>query len=549
VLVAPVRDERLILPGDERAGRAPLHDSGFTSLLEAAERAEFAAGRLDRAEMLLRDAVRSATSGEQRAEATLSLARVLVKRERPAAADETYASLLRTELGVADDLGVPLALYAVERLARATSPTDERRRDIEAVIDAALRRDSLPVVAAYLLRDADAALRRSAGAVTSTRGSAIAQRIEDGEHALALQRDFSRMTMAWRTSPDAWVGHGEPMWLVGTTARGEDHFVVAARADRLLASIGQTPLRLTGDPSGEVLGERLQGVRAAWSSAPPRRTPGVGMQRAFYGVLLAIVASITLFGGYLLWRDVRRETRVAAMRSQFVSSVSHELRTPLTAIRMFAETLRLGRVGDETRVEYLDTIVSESERLSRLLTNVLDFSKIEQSQKTYARESVDLADVVRAAARAMAYPMTQHGFTLHLDIDERLPAVEGDRDAIEQAILNLLTNAMKYSGAGRGVELRLTRDRANAVIAVQDHGIGIARHEQGRIFEKFYRVPTPENQRIPGTGLGLTLVDHIVRAHHGSIDVESAPGQGSTFSIRLPIAREGAQPIPVRATS
>ena len=244
---------------------------------------------------------------------------------------------------------------------------------------------------------------------------------------------------------------------------------------------------------------------------------------------------VTVFGALLLWRDVRRELRLAELRSQFVSSVSHELKTPLTAIRMFAETLRLGRADGATRDEYLDTIVNESERLTRLLNNVLDFSKIEQGRKAYRLEPSSLVDVVRVAARAMAYPLEQHGFVLRLEIDESVPAVRVDADALEQAILNLLTNAMKYSGEGREIDLRLAQDERQAVIAVRDRGVGIPLHEQTRIFEKFYRVQTADNQRIPGTGLGLTLVDHIARAHDGSVGVESAPGHGSTFSIRVPL--------------
>jgi signal transduction histidine kinase len=546
-LVAAVREDRLILPGVDGRGSASLREPAFASAVEEAEREEFS-GRLERAETLLRGAARSATTGEQTLEATLLLARVLNRRDRPAAARDAYAALLQSPVRLADDLGIPFALYAVERFAAASGVSPEERQRVDAVVDSLLQAGNLPVEAAYMLRDVDAALDRStvrAGAV-SPRRAAIERRIADGEHALALQRDFPRIATTWRSSADAWAGHGTPMWLVGSDVRGDTPVVVAVRADAVAASIGGTPFRLTGDASGEPLGDRLPGVRAVWPPAPPRHA---GVLRTFYGALLAIVISIMLFGGYLLWRDVRRETRVAALRSQFVSSVSHELRTPLTAIRMFAETLRLGRVGEETRAEYLDTIVNESERLSRLLNNVLDFSKIEQHRKTYAREPVDLPDVVRAAARAMAYPLAQHGFTLRVDVDEFLPSVEGDRDAIEQAILNLLTNAMKYSGEGRDIELRLNRDGSNAVIAVRDHGVGIAAQERKRIFEKFYRVPTPENQRIPGTGLGLTLVDHIVSAHGGSIEVDSAPGRGSTFSIRLPVGAEGAQPIPVRATS
>jgi signal transduction histidine kinase len=256
-----------------------------------------------------------------------------------------------------------------------------------------------------------------------------------------------------------------------------------------------------------------------------------------------------MFGGYLLWRDVDREMRIAALRSQFVSSVSHELKTPLTAIRMFAETLQLDRVDARTRVEYLDTIVNETERLTRLLNNVLDFSKIEEGRKAYRREATSLAAVVRIAARAMAYPLEQHGFDLRVDVDDSLPPVDVDADALEQAILNLLTNAMKYSGNGRAIELRLEREASHAVISVRDEGIGIPLADQARIFEKFYRISTPENQRIPGTGLGLTLVEHIVKAHDGSIRVDSVPGRGSVFSILLPLGADEPRPLAIEAAS
>jgi signal transduction histidine kinase len=273
------------------------------------------------------------------------------------------------------------------------------------------------------------------------------------------------------------------------------------------------------------------------------------LQRAFYASALAVVLSMTVFGGYLLWRDVDREMRIAALRSQFVSSVSHELKTPLTAIRMFAETLQLNRVDARTHTEYLDTIVNETERLTRLLNNVLDFSKIEEGRTAYRREATSLATVVSIAARAMAYPLEQHGFELRVEIDDSLPPLAVDADALEQAILNLLTNAMKYSGNGRAIELKLKREGSHAVISVRDQGIGIPIADQDRIFEKFYRISTPENQRIPGTGLGLTLVDHIVKAHDGSVRVDSAPGRGSIFSILLPLAADHPRPLAIEAAS
>jgi signal transduction histidine kinase len=236
---------------------------------------------------------------------------------------------------------------------------------------------------------------------------------------------------------------------------------------------------------------------------------------------------------------VRREVLLAEMRSQFVSSVSHELKTPLTAIRMFAETLRLGRAKDTaTQMEYLDTIVNESERLTRLLNNVLDFSKIEQGKRTYHPCPASLPEIVRTTARAMEYPLKQQGFVLDVRIDESLPQIRVDRDAIEQAVLNLLSNAMKYSGESRWIELRLRREDDYAIIQVIDKGVGIDPKDQERIFDKFYRVPTRDNQSLPGTGLGLSLVAHIAKAHGGSVRVESAPGEGSAFSIFLPLGGE-----------
>ena len=305
------------------------------------------------------------------------------------------------------------------------------------------------------------------------------------------------------------------------------------------------------------LGAALPGLALidVTSGAPsePRRSLST---QPFYIAALSLVLVLAAFGAYLLWRDVRRELGAAELRSEFVASVSHELKTPLTAIRMFAETLRMGRPASPAlRNEYLDTIVNESERLTRLLNNVLDFSRIESGRKTYQFASHDLEPIVRTAVRAMQYPLARQGFALEVSIDEGIPPVRSDPDALEQAILNLLANALKYSGDARTIELTLAGDETHAVVSVHDRGIGIEPVDRRRIFEKFYRVARPENRLIPGTGLGLTLVDHIVRAHHGAIAVDSTPGAGSTFRIRLPLAAKtalsseegGVHPAPARA--
>jgi signal transduction histidine kinase len=288
------------------------------------------------------------------------------------------------------------------------------------------------------------------------------------------------------------------------------------------------------------LSSNLQGLAISFTANQEQMlsTPW-SIRPAFYLLALLLILGITLFGSYLLWRDVRREVSMAEMRSQFVSSVSHELKTPLTAIRMFAETLRLGRSKDiKTRNEYLDTIVNESQRLTRLLNNVLDFSKIEQGKRLYRPELASLYEIIESTARAIEYPLNQQGFRLDVQTEEGLPNVHVDRDALEQALLNLLHNAMKYSGESREIGLHLKRRDSQALIQVFDQGIGIDPQEQKHIFEKFYRIPSPENERIVGTGLGLALVFHIVEAHGGCLELESEPGKGSIFSIYLPLEKE-----------
>jgi signal transduction histidine kinase len=563
VLTATVVDTRLVLPWDAQSRPDPVGDSAFGRAIRRAEGEEFATGRLDLASAHLDAALALAASDQEKAYARLLRARVFTKANRQVQAVAEYRYLLTVPVGIVDQDGIPFALYASDRLLTTAQASDADRAAITAVVDSLVDgAANLPPAGWYLVRAVEELLRKGGTGSAESRRRRVAARMADVEQALDLQRSIQAMLTQWKTSDGAWLPHGTPLWLVGMSSSASPlgTSVVAVRADLLTAAEPTTarrsddgvkaaaPRLVTGAGEGEWLGARFPGLKV---SQPPVESNAAqrNLQRAFYVAALTIVLSVTLFGGYLLWRDVDRELRIATLRSQFVSSVSHELKTPLTAIRMFAETLQLNRVDASTRAEYLDTIVNETERLTRLLNNVLDFSKIEEGRKAYRREATSLANVVRIAARAMAYPLEQHGFELRVQIDESLPPLDVDADALEQAILNLLTNAMKYSGNGRTIELTLTRDGPHAVIAVRDEGIGIAPADQGRIFEKFYRISTPENQRIPGTGLGLTLVDHIVKAHEGSIRVDSALGRGSMFSILLPIGAAEAPPLAVEVAS
>lgn len=264
------------------------------------------------------------------------------------------------------------------------------------------------------------------------------------------------------------------------------------------------------------------------------------MNFAINVTLAALLATLLVSGIVLALRVADRAMRLSQMKSDFVSNVSHELRTPLASIRVFGEFLRLGRVQAPDKVrEYGEYIERESRRLSRLIENILDFSRIESGRKTYHPEPCDVRRVVESTLQSFDMYLKHSGFTASLDLpDEALPWIEADREALGLALHNLLDNAVKYSGEARAIEVRLARAGDEIVVAVRDHGVGIPAGEQRKIFDRFHRVSTGLIHEVKGSGLGLSLVQHIVQVHGGRITVDSEPGRGSTFTIRLPIGSE-----------
>jgi signal transduction histidine kinase len=234
--------------------------------------------------------------------------------------------------------------------------------------------------------------------------------------------------------------------------------------------------------------------------------------------------------------EKKRLEELNALKSEFVSSVSHELRTPLTSIQMFAETLRSGKIKSENkRREYLKIIHGESERLTRLINNVLDFAKIERGVKQYNFEPVKLGDLLREVLDSMEYQFGKMKFKVNVRIPKRVPLISADRDGAAEAIINLLSNAMKYSGSNRRIDVRLRSNGKNLTLDVRDYGIGIPQSELGKVFEKFHRVQDGARRPVAGTGLGLALVKHIMDAHGGLVKVQSKEGKGSTFTLVFPI--------------
>ncbi len=234
--------------------------------------------------------------------------------------------------------------------------------------------------------------------------------------------------------------------------------------------------------------------------------------------------------------ETRRLDELNRMKSYFVSSVSHELQTPLTSIRMFVELLQNNkRVSLKDRQEYLEIIQGESERLSRLIRNVLDFSRVERGVKTYRRQRMNLTEVVRSVLRSMKYQLRQNQFETFFQIPEEKIFIQADADAVAEALDNLISNAIKYSTKRKYIRISLSVNGGYARLEVEDKGIGIAQQEQQHIFETYYRAGEAQTRTGSGTGLGLSLVHHIMEAHGGKIEVNSKPGFGSTFTLYFPL--------------
>jgi len=259
------------------------------------------------------------------------------------------------------------------------------------------------------------------------------------------------------------------------------------------------------------------------------------------GAFFVLLGSIGLAVG-----AVARQSRLSHMKSDFVSNVSHELRTPLSSIRVFGEYMRLGRVEKPEKIrEYGEYIEAESRRLTQLINNILDFSKIESAEKKYHFCSTNVVELVEQTVAAFEVPLRDHGLSVAFRAGP-VPTLQLDKDAIAQVLVNLLDNAVKYSHDRKEIDVSVGAAGAEVRIAVRDRGIGIPAAEQKKIFEKFYRVGSTLVHDVKGSGLGLSIVMHVVKAHGGRVELVSAPGEGSTFTIILPLAL--SESVPITAT-
>lgn len=263
-----------------------------------------------------------------------------------------------------------------------------------------------------------------------------------------------------------------------------------------------------------------------------------------FGVLILSLAATLIAGITAIIVYVRRGTSLAKLQAEFVQKVSHDLRTPLTSIKMFVETLQDGRLRDRDKVEEcLDVLARETDRLTAMVERLLEWARMEAGKRGYEPARVSVASIVDAALAGLDSQIKLGGLeavtTVHRELGSSLPPVDVDPNAMAEALLNVLSNALRYTRPDdKQITVRAaTRDREKeVVITISDNGPGISQHEQSRIFEKFHRVVDPALPDVDGTGLGLAMVHHIVRAHRGRITVQSELGKGAAFHIYLPAA-------------
>jgi two-component system phosphate regulon sensor histidine kinase PhoR len=346
----------------------------------------------------------------------------------------------------------------------------------------------------------------------------------------------------------------EEEYTPGIAVRVDDAHLFSVTVPALLARIAAPRIALevldhTGRPRGTqpippALRERaaetefhpaLPSVRLR-AAELPRLTPAWRSRAYLTFAIIAISVLAASLSALFLFRSLAKERRLVRLRSDFVSHVTHELKTPLTSITMFADTLRLGRTDDpEKQRRYYEIIYGESLRLGRLIDNVLDFSRSEAGRRRLSTERTDAAQVVERMLASVDFQARSNRFTIETDVEEGPLPLRGDLDSLERMLLNLVSNAMKFSTDEKVVFVRARRSGSDIVLEVEDRGCGIPLSEQEKIFQKFYRLHRKGQAKVPGTGLGLALVRAIVDDHRGRIEVHSELGGGAVFRVFLPV--------------
>ncbi len=582
---------RLLFVSEHRT--APSAPGPRSSGLLLGQQQEFQERRYQEALTSYQQAFALASSHELKGEVLNAIARVQKKAHLFTGAIESYQSIVQGYADLRISGGTPSGLAARLELAALYAAIDDPNRAVQTLIHLYedlidpkwtlekteyefFAREIEQMMDESLLRDApvqslENTYRRLKGEERRRRASterlltfqanaapSLSPRVpwapeEAGSKPSRYVLDFGRYT--YLVSLLSEKGSGEPVGQMWGLLFDAGHLQADLLQPRIRQFIGSEPIpwAITGG-DGQVLlksDDSAAGpltVRANFAgNFPPwsleLHQPGghlaetlLTSRRSVYLWVFVLLAGILIFGLTLTIRIVTHELALGKMKSDFVSTVSHEFKSPLTSIRQLAEMLQAGRVpSEERRQRYYDVLVEQSKRLSVLVDNILDFAKMEEGKRAFEFATVDVGSLLEEVVSTMQQQVRHEGFTIQASIAAPLPGISADRAALTQAITNLIDNAIKYSAVAKEIHVCGFVEDRELVVAVQDFGVGIRSEDLGRVFERFYRGGDELTRAVKGSGLGLTLVKQIVEAHHGSVRVESEPGRGSTFSIRLPL--------------
>jgi len=520
-----------------------------SAVFASAEALEFQ-GNADRARTAYSDFARSPNVAV-RAGALIRLARLKRQRGDAAGASAYYQRLAVIE-GVQAD-GMPVDLLARRALCEllASKPAQAGLAQAVASLEAdftagrwRLPRDAWELVAADLGRwtnrpiaatDDQRALSAAAEWFHGARPTPGNDRVlipHETRRTLLVQRVVDGKSVAMAIAPSTLNG-----WLTSAAAQASvDHATVSLLDERELmagrpAAQGEALVRRTPAETG------LPWTVALAGGVVPAVSPEFQSRQRLFATGLGALGLLLAGGAYLLWRVVQREMAVARLQAEFVAAVSHEFRTPVTSLRHVIDLLHEDDdLPRDRRASFYDVLSRSTERLHRLVESLLDFTRMEDGRKPYDLRPLDPRALVTEVVRDFQTDAASHGYTVAVTIAPGAPEeIRADADALGHALWNLLDNAVKYSPKRDAISVEVAPHPTGIGIAVADEGIGVPREERSEIFQKFVRGEQASRLGIKGTGVGLAIVSHIVRAHGGTLELESDPGQGSTFRLVLPV--------------
>jgi signal transduction histidine kinase len=555
--------------GINELSTAHRHSDQFTRAFELGEKAEFAENNPGKARVQYLSCLDQSTTEEEMVMALNALGRVAVKTGQIDDADKFYSSVILDHSHLSDRNGFPYAYYALSHLLTQASPNNIEGKVI--AIASCLEQMESGTIPLNFQSGEIIGLAAVWLEENSNMDSASRSQIHRSVMVLNQQTDFitqyeheiTGLLSEGKTQDPSVERNGFAIKVLQLASNAEFLLYYPDSAYTAGFLIDQSSFFDTLIYSGLTDGMEFEYLFTFPAGYNPGRTedkltlttqlnpyfpaqimqiqirdkdliPDMIKRRSWiYGIASVLLLLTMLFGIILTLRDIAREKHVANLRSDFISNVTHELKTPLTSIRMYAESLIMRRMKSvQGQRKYLSVIVNESERLKRMINNILEFSKMEKARQEYHMVDANLSEILQTAILDVNYWLEKDGFNLNAEIEPELKAVV-DPERIYQVYTNLLSNAIKYSGDSRNIYIRLYLKNNAVITEVEDEGIGIINENQAKIFEEFYRVENHKSGNITGTGLGLTVVKEIVEAHQGRIEVESEVGKGSKFSVFL----------------